>query len=147
MTFTAARAPETRRAQSDLRRFVEFGNYAWPLPCCLPDSLQPSSRVTRRTFITTTAEPCNVFTEAITASVASFATPSTQLSLSILGLQRSPTIAAGMCVVPSGRDYDSKKGGYLYLRQLGLVVKFPRGPASSFLQPPHKHGNIDIQPG
>lgn len=56
-------------------------------------------------------------------------------------------LASGICMIHSGGKYDSKKGGQLYLRQLGLVVEFPPNSTIGIPSAAVRHGNVPIQKG
>ncbi|KAJ7167289.1 hypothetical protein C8R43DRAFT_877332 [Mycena crocata] len=53
----------------------------------------------------------------------------------------------GFCGVTSGGDFDHKRGGHMYLKQLRLLIEFPA--AASILIPSGciNHGNTPIAPG
>lgn len=56
-------------------------------------------------------------------------------------------LAGGICMIHSGGQYDSKKGGQLYLRQLRLVIEFPTNSTVGIPSASIRHGNIPIQKG
>ncbi|KAJ7932239.1 hypothetical protein B0H13DRAFT_1593482, partial [Mycena leptocephala] len=52
----------------------------------------------------------------------------------------------GLCPVTSGGDFKHKKGGHIYLRQLGLLIEFPSGATALIPSACVDHGNTPIQP-
>lgn len=50
-------------------------------------------------------------------------------------------------MIHSGRRYDSKRGGHLYLRQLRLVIEFPPNSTIGIPSAVLRHGNVPIQEG
>ncbi len=71
------------------------------------------------------------------------------LGPSVATLEHEDTLnlASGMCMITSGGKYDSKKGGQLYLRQLGLVVGFPAYSTIGIPSASIRHGNVPIHKG
>ncbi|KAJ7241519.1 hypothetical protein B0H12DRAFT_1024123, partial [Mycena haematopus] len=53
----------------------------------------------------------------------------------------------GMCAVTSAGDFDHKRGGHLYLKQLKLVTEFPSGSSLLILSGACDHGNTRIAAG
>ncbi|KAJ6463597.1 hypothetical protein C8R47DRAFT_992566 [Mycena vitilis] len=56
-------------------------------------------------------------------------------------------LAHGLCPITSAGDYDHRKGGHLYLKQLKLILEFPSGATISIPSGCVDHGNTPIQPG
>ncbi len=59
----------------------------------------------------------------------------------------SLNLASGMCAIHSGGQYDPKKGGHLFLRQLRLVIEFPPYATIHIPSAILRHGNVPIQEG
>ncbi|KAJ7155295.1 hypothetical protein C8R46DRAFT_910827, partial [Mycena filopes] len=53
----------------------------------------------------------------------------------------------GLCPVTSAGNYDHKRGGHMYMKQLRLVVEFPSGASMAIPSGCVHHGNTPIQPG
>ncbi|KAJ6448773.1 hypothetical protein C8R45DRAFT_850155, partial [Mycena sanguinolenta] len=52
----------------------------------------------------------------------------------------------GMCTVTSARNFNHKKGGHIYLKQLKTVCEFPSGSTVLLLSGTCEHGNTPIGP-
>ncbi|KAJ7900457.1 hypothetical protein B0H13DRAFT_2336660 [Mycena leptocephala] len=55
-------------------------------------------------------------------------------------------LSHGLCGVTSGGEYDHKRGGHMYLKQLRLVIEFPSGASMLIPSGCVNHGNTPIQP-
>ncbi|KAI0055036.1 hypothetical protein BV25DRAFT_1922154 [Artomyces pyxidatus] len=56
-------------------------------------------------------------------------------------------IPFGLCAIAALGLFDYKKGGHLYLWELGLVVEFPSGGLALITSGSVHHGNTPVQPG
>jgi hypothetical protein len=59
----------------------------------------------------------------------------------------SHNLAHGVCPITSFGNFNHKRGGQLYLRQLNVVIEFPSGSTAAILSGAFDHGNTPIQPG
>ncbi|KAJ7902929.1 hypothetical protein B0H13DRAFT_1582533, partial [Mycena leptocephala] len=53
----------------------------------------------------------------------------------------------GMCPATAAGDYDHKKGGHVYLKQLNLLIEFPSGSSMLIPSASVTHSNTAIQKG
>jgi hypothetical protein len=56
-------------------------------------------------------------------------------------------LAHGMCPATAAGDYDYKKGGHMYLKQLNLLIEFPSGSSMIIPSASVTHSNTAIQKG
>ncbi|KAJ7467365.1 hypothetical protein B0H11DRAFT_1732801 [Mycena galericulata] len=55
-------------------------------------------------------------------------------------------LSHGMCGITCTGDFDSKRGGHIHLKQLGLIIEFPSGASILIPSGLLHHGNTPIQP-